>query len=50
MTHRAYAAGLLLLFTAASLASAQSWGPRGLDELKEETLRPWLLRQLGINP
>ena len=39
MTHRAYATGLLILFTAASLASAQSWGPRGLDELKEETLR-----------
>ena len=29
----------LFLLTAASVASAQSWGPRGLDELKEETLR-----------
>ena len=29
----------LVLLTVASVASAQSWGPRGLDELKEETLR-----------
>ena len=30
--------GWLFLSVAASVASAQSWGPRGLDELKEETL------------
>lgn len=31
--------GIAALLTAAGLASAQSWGPRGLDELKQETLR-----------
>lgn len=31
-------AGFIVLLTAASIASAQSWGPRSLEELKEETL------------
>ena len=39
MNFRFRQATSLFLLTAASVASAQSWGPRGLDELKEETLR-----------
>ena len=30
---------MLIVLSVSSLASSQSWGPRGLDELKEETLR-----------
>ena len=32
-------AGAIFLLTATSVVSAQSWGPRSLEELKEETLR-----------
>ena len=30
---------IIILLSVSNLTLAQSWGPRGLDELKEETLR-----------